>query len=50
MCNMAWAKNWHNDTNGKNFPNRLGEVDAPLQCFGVEIDSLKKDDAVVNTR
>ena len=47
MCNMAWAKNWHNDTNGKNLPNHMGEVDAPLQSFGMEQDSLKKDEESV---
>ena len=49
LSNKAWAKNQSNDTKGKNLPNHWGEVDAPLQCFGMEIDSLKKDDGVVNT-
>ena len=47
MFNMAWAKNQYNDTKGKNLPNHWGEVDAPLQCFGMEQDSLKEDDGVV---
>ena len=44
MSNMAWAKNWYNDTKGKNLPNHWGDVDAPLQCFGMEMDSLKEDE------
>ena len=44
VSNMAWAKNWYNDTKGKNLPNHWGEVDAPLQRFGMEMDSLKEDE------
>ena len=43
MSNKAWAKNQSNDTTRKNLPNHWREVDAPLQCFGMEIDSLKGD-------
>ena len=46
---MASAKNQSNYTEGKNLPNHWGEVHPPLQCFGMEIDSLKEDDGVVNT-
>ena len=41
ISNKAWAKNQSNDTTRKNLPNHCREVDAPLQCVGVEIDSLK---------
>ena len=44
---MAWAKNQSNDTKGKNLPNHCREVDAALQCVGVEIDSLKGGDGGV---
>ena len=47
MSNKAWAKNQSNDTTRKNFPNHWREVDAPLQCVGVEIDSLKRSDGGV---
>ena len=49
MSNMAWAKNRYNDTKGKNLPNHWSEVHPPLQCFGMDIDSLKEDDGVVIT-
>ena len=49
MSNMAWAKIRYNDTKGKNLPSHWSEVHPPLQCFGMEIDSLKEDDGVVNT-
>ena len=41
----AWAKNRSKDTQKKNLQNHWGEVDAPLQCFGMEMDSLKEDEA-----
>ena len=44
MSNKAWARNQSNGTKKTNLPNHQGDVDAPLQCFGVEIDSLKEDD------
>ena len=44
ISDSAWAKNQSNDTEGKNLPNHWCEVDAPLQCFGMEIDSLKEDE------
>ena len=47
MSNKAWAKNQSNDTTRKNLPNHCREVDAPLQCVGVEIDSLKRSDGGV---
>ena len=50
LSNKAWAKNWHNDTEGRNLPNHWGEWDAPLQSFGAGQDSLKEDGGVVNTR
>ena len=31
----------------KNLPNHWHEVDAPLQCFGMEIDYLKEGDGGV---
>ena len=40
MSNKAWARNQSNDTARKNLPNHWSEVDAPLQCFGMEIESL----------
>ena len=48
--NKAWAKNQSNDTKGKNLPNDWSERDAPLRSFGVEQDSLKEYDGVVNTK
>ena len=39
-----WAKNRSNDTQKKNLPNHWSEVDAPLQCVGMEIESLKEDE------
>ena len=50
LSNKTWAKNQSNDTEGRNLPNDWGERDAPLQCFGVEQDSMKEDGGVVNTR
>ena len=50
LSNKAWAKNQSNDTKGKNLPNDWRERNAPLQCFGVEQDSLKEYDEVVNTK
>ena len=47
MSNKAWAKNQSNDTTRKNLPNHCREVDAPLQCVGMEIDSLKRSDGGV---
>ena len=47
MSNKAWAKKQSNDTKRRNLPNDWGERDAPLQCFGVEQDSLKEDDGLV---
>ena len=44
VSNKAWAKNQSNDTKGKNLPNHWSEVDAPLQRFGMEQDSLKEDE------
>ena len=44
MSNKAWAKNQSNDTTRKNLPNHCREVDAPLQCFGMEIESLIEDE------
>ena len=44
ILHMAWAKNQSNDTKRKNLPNRWVDVDAPLQRFGMEIDSLKEDE------
>ena len=44
MSHKAWAKNQSNDTRGRNLPNHWSDVDAPLQCFGMEIDSQKEDD------
>ena len=38
---MAWESN---DTKKKNLPNHWHQVDAPLQRFGMEIDSLKEDE------
>ena len=46
MSNKAWAKNQSNDPTRKNLPNHCREVDAPLQCVGVEIDSLEGGDGV----
>ena len=40
----------YDDTEGKNLPNDWSERDAPLQSFGVEQDSLKEYDGVVNTK
>ena len=50
VSNKAWAKNQSNDTKGRNLPNDWSERDAPLQSFGVEQDSLKEYDGVVNTK
>ena len=50
LSNKALAKNLSNDTEGRNLPNDWGERDAPLQCFGVEQDSMKEDGGVVYTR
>ena len=50
ILHMAWAKNQSNDTQKKNLPNHWGDVDAPLQCFGMEIDSLKEDEEWVEKR
>ena len=47
MSNKAWAKNQSNDTTRKNLPNHCREVDAPLQCVGMEIDSLERGDGGV---
>ena len=44
MSNKAWAKNQSIDTTRKNLPNHCRKVDAPLQCFGMEEDSLKEDE------
>ena len=44
MSNKAWAKNQSNDPTRKTLPNHCREVDAPLQCFGMEIESLKEDE------
>ena len=44
VSHMAWAKNQSNVTKKTNLPNHQGDVDAPLQCFGMEIESLKEDD------
>ena len=50
ISDNAWAKNQSNDTKGKNLPNHWGEVDASLQCFGMETDSLKEDEVWVGKR
>ena len=50
MSSKAWAKNQSNDTSRKNLPNHWHEVDAPLQRFGMEIDSLKEDEEWVEKR
>ena len=47
LSNKAWAKNQSNDTTRKNLPNHCREVDAPLQCFGMEIESLERGDGGV---
>ena len=47
LSNKAWAKNQSNDPTRKNLPNHCREVDAPLQCVGMEIDSLKGGDGGV---
>ena len=47
---MAWAKNQSNDTKRKNLPKHWVDVDAPLQRFGMEIDSLKEDEEWVEKR
>ena len=50
ILHMAWAKNQSNDTQKKNLPNHWVDVDAPLQCFGMEIDSLQEDEECVEKR
>ena len=50
ILHMAWAKNQSNDTQKKNLPNHWVDVDAPLQRFGMEIDSLKEDEEWVEKR
>ena len=47
---MTWAKNQSNDTKRKNLPNHWHQVDAPLQRFGMDIDSLKEDEEWVEKR
>ena len=45
MSNKAWAKNQSNDTKRKELAKSTGaSVDAPLQCFGMEIESLKEEE------
>ena len=50
ILHMAWAKNQSNDTKRKNLPNHWHQVVAPLQRFGMEIDSLKEDEEWVEKR
>ena len=50
VSNKACSKNQSNDTKGQNLPSDWSERDAPLQSFGVEQDSLKEYDGVVNTK
>ena len=44
LSNKAWARIQSNDTTRINLPNYCRAVDAPLQCFGMEIESLKEDE------
>ena len=43
-CSSSCPARLGRRTQGKKLPNDWGDVDAPLQCFGVEMDSLKEDD------
>ena len=46
MSNNSWAKNQSDDIQGRNVPSEY-ELDALLQSFGVEEDSLKEDEVSV---